>query len=524
MTHGSSILSNSVNFNNQVVRNFGVFVVEFFTLVVISSPSLYAILLACFVWIDYLGHRKLSLALLHVYFLTFFVEKPLISFPELRHQIAFADQKVLLTSTGVEIPVRFFIGLLMGLSVLQKKILGRYKKIKSYGVTYTALFFSLLLLMLLAINQALGENYYFRYQWFAIHLFEIFTMFLIIVLIVLNELDDKLSARRLVSLVVGFSLAILTVEGVLSTLQFMKRAQLGLMIEYPATRSSLFTVEQHWFRSVGTFSHPNYLGVNVSMLLIIPLEYYLSYFVTTRTRTGVSGWLERLLLSAFSLGLVALMLSLSRWAWVSFVIGLLLAVSLRPSSLTHLFARILHYVKQNRVCTAILLGIVCVILGLVFTRFINIGTWSGREIITVVALKKIGASPLLGRGPGSSGLDPLGFHNFETLSNSLGGVHNTILYIASENGLPVTLVFLGYVYWIFISFWRNKHLVVNDWFICSLFVVTTTFLINSLLYPLYLFDSSLELFVVMSGFYFTLLDWRTWGSWSTRKPLVQSLW
>jgi hypothetical protein len=289
-------------------------------------------------------------------------------------------------------------------------------------------------------------------------------------------------------LIIGFTISSLIVLGSISVGQYITQGRLGLRIEHPEANPQIFhTPEQHYFRSPGTLSAPNFLATNIAMLLPILFTFF---FISSHRHSSI------LPLAAAVLGVVAFILNLSRWAWITFPVAIVITLCIfrhRPwveARMTHLFS-----VTRTKV---IILLASTVMITLLTIRFHQVTTLDVRLDIAQRSVTLMQAYPLLGTGPGLGAyLIPSVIPDYQQYHASLKSAHNTLLNLAVENGLPVTFLFIIFCYFILRRLLHPHQSA--DWITLGLTTSIITFLLNALAYPLYIYDPSLELFMLLSG-------------------------
>jgi hypothetical protein len=283
------------------------------------------------------------------------------------------------------------------------------------------------------------------------------------------------------------------VEGGISLGQFIFKSPLHTRIEAPL---AVETSQDNQFRSSGTFRYPNYLGVNTAIL--IPIAIYLLFQYAYVRKKPITFTSLVFFICAGS-GIVALALSFSRWAWISFLVGIILEIFLlRKRIAGHITLQ-----KKRQLALYISIAFIIFLSSLPLTnRFKIINTIEGRIKILQSQIHLAGLYPLWGIGPGNSSinLSPYRF-DFESYIFSLKVAHNTLVILAVETGIPTLSLFIGFIAYIFITSYRKRHVLVKNIFLLSFLMSIIIFLFSSLAYPLYTFDYSFEIFFIIVAMY-----------------------
>jgi hypothetical protein len=221
--------------------------------------------------------------------------------------------------------------------------------------------------------------------------------------------------------------------------QFLLQGDLGLTVIgeptlNPAVRGTSVVVAdgRFWLRAYGLTGHPNVLGATLAILILVLLP--------ALAREG--SWRRPLLLAVVALGLVGLVVSFSRTAWMAFGVGFVTWV---------LAERGRKATGRLQLRRAWLLAIVPVLLVLWIYRDLAIGRFlsldtpieatslAERQRDASIAAQLIFNQPWQGVGsgnylPAAQAIDP-----------RAATVHNVPLLVATELGLPglLTLLILG---------------------------------------------------------------------------------
>ena len=481
-----------------------VFILSTLIIVLLPGPTYYAGFLFLFIVLSFFYHQDLTRALFHSYLLVFFFERPFfyLNLGAIQEYFYYETPKMLFLPNSI--PVRFIIFVFLVFLVFINQKSKNNNSLKIKGHFLRAMLASLLILFLLSINQIFGA-YRIQYGWQFIHLFQIFLTFPVISIFILQRSRNTRVLESIRLLIGGFIIASLVIQGAMSVAQFTVRSRLDLRIEH--TQPALYTSEENIFRSAGTFSFPNYLGVNASMLLLFPILTVINSLakkkVTRFSKEGRKVFFWGIV--SVIAGFFALVLNFSRWVWISFISTLAAALFIRKK----LFIKELEKMdkRQKRILFGGVFILTIVLLAALALRLRSVGTFMARIESAKQTVSLIETYPIFGVGPGLSGLSVAAVEkDYEKYMFSLKGAHNTLLYIAADNGLVLTLAFIVFIVVTLFQFFKYIDLFRENWFILSLALAFILFLLNSLAYPLYTFDTSLELFLLFTSVFFVFSD------------------
>ena len=481
-----------------------VFILSTLIIVLLPGPTYYAGFLFLFILLSFLYHQDLTTALFHSYLLVFFFERPFFYLNSGAIQEYFYYEVPKNFFLPNSIPLRFIIFVFLVFSLFINQNSKNINLLKIKGHFLRALLASFLILLLLSIDQIFGA-YKIQYGWQFVHLFQVFLTFPVISIFFFQRSINNKALESVRLLLVGFATASLVIQGAISVAQFSLQSRLNLRIEH--TQPALYTAEENVFRSAGTFSFPNYLGVNTSMLLLFPIFTIVKRLAQKNAAefSKEKRWDFFWGIASVIVGFFALVLNFSRWVWLSFISILMASVFIRKKLFVKEVEKMNKSQKELLIGGVLILIIVLVVsLGL---RLRAINTFVVRVESAKQAISIIEKYPLFGVGPGLSGLRVAAVgKDYQKYASSLRGVHNSILYIAADNGLVLTLVFVVFVVITLFHFLRYINIFREDWFIFSLASAFILFLLNSLAYPLYTFDTSLELFLLFTAAFFVFSD------------------
>ncbi len=231
--------------------------------------------------------------------------------------------------------------------------------------------------------------------------------------------------------------ALIFVQFFVSIQQFIGSAPIGKNIEFQrdieffgsAADELLFR-----FRPLGTLYHANMLGIWLSFLLG-----FFGAFI-------LKGW-NRITTSSYILGIVLMMMTLSRSAWISFVFSLLFSLYVYEKVLKDKI-KIPLFFKKNFVTLSMVT--ICVSILFVLPRleksFYSFGMDEGggylRQEQIKETIKLISVKPLFGTGSGMSVLEELSFNPLGIFGKIPLAVHNWYLLIAVEHGIIPLVLFI----------------------------------------------------------------------------------
>lgn len=275
---------------------------------------------------------------------------------------------------------------------------------------------------------------------------------MLLFLVICNELERP---RRFLHCAAGLTFAVL-VQAIIGLLQYFRHASLGLEMLGEASPQtieilSLTSVRtEKVFRISALLTHPNLFGIFLAALLPLAIGFFL-------LRIG-KGY-RLLFLSSASLGMAALIATLSRSSWVSFAAAFALLMVLA----------ILHQGLRRRSLLAaaaatLTLATICVIFyGPITRRLFESKEQAGtaRAEFEADAKRMIAEKPIFGFGLNSytDALPPFLMHSRKAYGYWLPPVHHIYYLWWAETGiigLAFQLAILGGIIWIGIGNLRVK--------------------------------------------------------------------
>ncbi len=307
----------------------------------------------------------------------------------------------------------------------------------------------------------------------------------------------------------GFVIGALFFLGILAGIQFVLKNRVGLFIEVNQVElKEFYTQEEGFFRSFGTFAFPNYLGVNALLYLPFPFFYLVQLAVSEKSSLSKKklNWIKvAVVMCAFLLGVMVIVLSLSRWVIICFLlwVGVVLIVN------KVLMKRYLVLLNKSLIVKGIASIFLLSSLTLISTLLIrlrSITTVVGRFDIVYKTIQLITVYPWFGVGPYANGRLAAAIDaNYRNFAVTIPGAHNTIILVFADHGIFIGMGFLVLCYLFFrhASTYLFQSYVYDTWWLCALSWSGLLFLLNSLAYPLYGFDSSLEFFFLILAFFYS---------------------
>jgi O-antigen ligase len=203
-------------------------------------------------------------------------------------------------------------------------------------------------------------------------------------------------------------------------------------------------------RLQGTFTEPNQFGAFSAIAVMVGIGLMLS------ARDRAERWWCGILTTVTA---VAMLLALSRGAWIGFMLGAVLLLVLVPQARRALGVTVLVVLV-----TVPLFGLlspdlpqVTVVRERVSTLHLPANTlYDSRPAIWAEAAREISASPLLGEGPGQF---PVVSKQNESSAATVFAdhAHNVLLTVAAEAGIPAALCLIGFTITMTVVLRRTVH-------------------------------------------------------------------
>ena len=258
--------------------------------------------------------------------------------------------------------------------------------------------------------------------------------------------DSTLAVKQDIDVVLGLLLVLTTVSAA-SSMRAVRRLchlllAVGLLIAVLSLghASSLHAVagaQRVDNRLQGTFTEPNQFGGFSAMVVAVAIGLALS------ARSRAERWWCAL--AGLTVGL-AMLLALSRGAWIGFMVAGALMLVLVPAA-----RRALAVAVVLLLVAVPLLGVltpdvpqVTIVRERVSTVHLPANTpYDSRPAIWREALREIGTSPLLGQGPGQFPVVARASASAAATVSPLHG-HDVLLTVAAEAGIPAALCVVGF--------------------------------------------------------------------------------
>jgi O-antigen ligase len=265
-------------------------------------------------------------------------------------------------------------------------------------------------------------------------------------LLLLNQRPDLTVP---IALVIGM-------QGLVAIGQFWLQSSLGLtFLGEPVLSlqgsgiSVILAGEQPWLRAYGITGHPNALGAMLAVLLLILLP----------AVWGATGWRRASLAVVALVGVLGLLVSFSRSAWLGFVVGaaFLLIDGARKREPVRRTTRLAFPGALYSILAAVVLLFLWGNFDLVSGRLFNLDSTiearsiDERERDTMLAISLIRQHPWTGVGAGNYLLAA------RALDPHAGVAHNIPLLAAAELGVPGGLLLLWILLYPFAS-WAGKSI------------------------------------------------------------------
>lgn len=285
----------------------------------------------------------------------------------------------------------------------------------------------------------------------------------------------------------------------IGTIQFVKQAPLGKFIELTPSfsKEGYFTTDGiKQYRVAGFISHPVYFGSFLSILTPILVGLL---FLNQKNYKKFYFFLFLLILN-----IIVLIGTASRSTWINLVM-IFACFFLYKKKHPFSFPKIGNIKKYQKIFLSVLILIILIPATNVFIIRIKslsslflpeTGNASFRIDVAQKSLNLVKLHPLIGVGLNNS--------TFELIPNDFAApAHNTILIFLTELGIPVTILFLLFL---FFSLYIKKPFTKLSPLNFSCWVGLLTFLVSSQFHPLFNLDPTFDLFMFLTGY---LSIWKT---------------
>lgn len=247
--------------------------------------------------------------------------------------------------------------------------------------------------------------------------------------------------KDIVPLVLSAAAALLLFESFIAGGQFLRNGFLGSSVENTGYQYAGSSVDENVFvfRPLGTFDHPNALAqTSVFLLPIFIVLLYLRKAPIARV----------LVVGSVVAGMISLLVSQSRSAWFSFGVGFLALLYVVEKRWKRRLS-----IQINPYAIALFLTVLVALAFLVLPprlsqlwySFEQEASGSSRLALIREWSALIARFPVLGVGPGMSGIEARGQNVTGVLETFPTVVHNMYLLIGAEQGTVGLWIFLGYL-------------------------------------------------------------------------------
>jgi hypothetical protein len=269
-------------------------------------------------------------------------------------------------------------------------------------------------------------------------------------------------------------------QGFLACVQYLKRGFVGNFIEEAQYQYSFghFAVEEKaMFRSSGTLNHPNDLAS--FLVVVLPLV----FFEILAQKHRKNYWL--FCLASFILGVLGLVATLSRGAWLVFLLDLFVFYLILKKEKFKFETKLLKHFRWLIVPLVLFLPIIFKRVLSLSEAFSQKGSALVRLDLAKEALFFVKDSPWLGIGPGLFVPMLIERHRTDIVYIFPSLIHNTFLHIGAEMGLVALLFYLFFFTRLVKKNWRKKVKVCDLPLFWGGLIGLLNFFILSFGYPLF---------------------------------------
>lgn len=316
------------------------------------------------------------------------------------------------------------------------------------------------------------------------------------------------SQKKIREIFISLILALITFTVCLSLIQIMNRGALGRWLEIrPSFSDSGFytTDGQKQYRTSSYISHPVYYGSFLSLLIPIAVGVMI-YFFQQKSKQKTLFLLVLNIASAISL-----VGTLSRSTWITLPTIILLFIRHQYFQLSKIFSSFLVFLKKRYILfllpIIVLLAISINQTLIRFQTFSQIFSYFGNASIRIELLKQsivmIRNNPLTGVGLNqfTSTLVTQDIH--PNIQGLIFPVHNTFFIFLTELGLPIGIFFILFVIFSLKENYRkSKQNPIN----LGIWIGCLTFIISAQFHPLFIYDPTLEMFMLLTSYLSTARD------------------
>ncbi len=463
-------------FLKHIIAGVSLFLLAQFVIVLLPGPTYYVGFLLLLFFCAYSFTKDITVACFIIYLIVFTNNNPFIFwYNHTSITLDFFLVKPILIPLYEELPLRMIISLLTTISILFNRNLTFSKLTSIFSKSRSFL----LIILLLLFNQLFG-SYQATFNLSFIALASI-------ILLTVNTLAVLSLQPKLVSFVlVVFILSFIIFEGSIGILQAINTKTLGISIEYVQSTNT-FDSNPLYYRSPGTFSHPNYLASNLCILTIMLIT-----MITTTLKSHRNNSVSVILLSTLTIiGTVSIILSKSRFAFLILII--LTAILIYPKK--KIIRNFLILTKTRLFVSVFLISSLLLFSLFSLTlRGDGLTTFEGRAQVIKQALSIVTKYPIFGTGPGLSTYSIAEFFPYRHIYlDSIRTIHSSIFLFITDNGLIVSIVLFVTILKISIDARIHSK---NNLIVRIFYFGVLAYILNSFGYPLYIYDSSSELLFI----------------------------
>jgi hypothetical protein len=301
------------------------------------------------------------------------------------------------------------------------------------------------------------------------------------------------------------SMIIFTVS--LSLFQIVNQKPMGRWIEIlpPLSEIGYFTTDgQKQYRASSYISHPVYYGSFLSLLTPIVLGLALKSASQLKNKTRTI-----LLILLTILTTVSLLGTFSRSVWINILIIAFLTFDKKPTTMLSVLKQFLGRLPKKHLLLMLPFVIFLVIIlvqslirSLSLAKiFSNYGNASVRIELIKQSLTMINNNPISGVGLNQFTSELVTQNIHSNLYSLIFPVHNTFFIFLTELGLPTGILFILFVLFLLTE---TYHIVKKHPLTFGIWVGCLTFVISAQFHPLFIYDPTLEMFMLLASYLSTV--------------------
>lgn len=469
---------------NQNKKLFILFLLSFFSTILVTNNKLYVLLFVIFASILFFYFKR---PIFETIFLTFVLSLPFEN--TIREWIYQITPQLFdnVTTSGYVLYFGITIKLILAITIflflfLNKKILNKQTKILTPEIIFLLFFFIIACVNTFFNRSTIGPIFGLIRIWISVLIFIVSRIFF--------------TENKKIFFVFIASLYLFCIS--IGTLQLIKQKPLGKYIELTPSFNQEFgystTDGEKQYRVSGFISHPVYFASFLSIILPIYLGIVLDQFQKKSNSSKI------IIILTLITGCFIILGTLSRSAFFTLLLSLFLMKNI-------IFKKIIKPIfntKTKKLFYLIIFVLICLTIVFITPRinsfkllFTENGNASIRLELIKESLKMIYQNPL-----------GVGLNNFTTelvksnISSSLYGfivpVHNTFLIFFTELGILGGFFFILFLFSIFLkNFSKNKTDIVNY----GIWIGILSFIINSQIHPLFNLDPTFDLLMLVLAYY-----------------------